>query len=323
MDAAEGGTSPAADAREARGREEFNRGKAFYVAGNHADALTAFRASIEAYPSATAYLLAARCLRAMGRLGEAVVEYEHAVILGGTHASENAEYAKTSQVAADELAELARKVARVRLHVTPADAHAAVRVAGRAIPDDARERAWPVTPGTVRVEAFAEGFAPFETELVVRAGDEVPVEINLSRAPGEAGGAPVPSDTTPAAIVADGIDADASPGRPPWGAFAWASVGLAAVGAAAFTAFYILADGQRDDYRAACVVAPCSDAKQRDLSSTGTTYQTLTNIGLAVGIAGAALALTFFLLDMDADEARAHEASLVPEVDGAGVRWRF
>lgn len=314
---------PTAPTNLSKGEEEsrlaFNRGKGFYASRNFEDALTAFRAAVASYPSPNAQLLAARCLRELGRLGEAVLAYEDAVVLAGTQAAERPEYAQARDAAAAELAELAQRVGRVRVEVLPADVHATVRMNGAALPDANGVRAWPAAPGPVTVEVSAPGYVTARRDVTVSAATEVRVAVTLEKP------ADPRVDVGNEAISPAESPSDTDGGVGTAGVLAWTSVAVAAVGTAGFVLFYLLADGQQDDYRAACVDQPCTDGAHADLASTGETYQTLTNVSLVTGLVGLAAAAVFFIVDGGDDPSSEHATGVRARVTGssAQLEWRF
>lgn len=295
---------------------DFNRGKAFYAAQNFEDALAAFRASVATYPSPTAQLLVARCLRELGRLGEAVLAYEDAVVLAGTRAALSEEYAQARGAAESELGELAARVGRLRIELVPADVKAEVRVGGLVLPAAASSRAWPVTPGSVVVTASAPGLVAATQTVTVRAAEEARARIEFTAAAGSTR----PQDGAPSTA---GPTVDEGGGA--YDVLAWTSAGIAVLGAGAFVLFYALAQGQQDDYDSACVKSACTDSEQSSLASTGQTYETLTNVGLAAGLVGVVAASVFFVLSAtdDASNVGANDPTVRVTTRGMELSWEF
>lgn len=272
-------------------QQRFTRGTALYDARDYPRALEEFRASIELYGSPNTRLYLARTLRELGRLDEAVPEFERAVREAGDRARIDPRYAQTRDAAQAELLQVEPRVGRLTLTIPDVPAGASIRVNQRAVPVAALGIAMPVMPGAVTITIDAPGFEPEERRTEVAAGREATVGVVLRRsapAEGTAEVVPIPRPAAPPAMAP-------SPRRGPPRSLAWIGAGVGVVGFAGFAAFYALASGRYDDLGARCAAGGCATIAQSDVDE-GRTFQALTNVSLGLGIAGAAAAVTLFAL---------------------------
>ncbi|MCA9603668.1 MAG: hypothetical protein KC417_16665 [Myxococcales bacterium] len=291
---------------------------AFYSARNFEDALNEFRASVTAYPSPNAQLAVARCLRDMGRLPEAVLEYEKAVVLASERIAEQPNYRQARDAAQEELRLVASSVGRVRIVLDPRPSDLEMTLNGEPLPAAALDRAWPVLPGRFELLVRANGYREGRVVAEVRAGAEAPAVVALVPEHGEV------APTVPVDPAADGgaPEDEVTPGGSATLEYlAWGATGLAAASAVVFVISYVLASGKQDDFTKSCIDAVCPASRRDDLRSTGNTYESMTNISFGVGLVSVAAAVTFFLLDWaDATPGDA-ELSARPGDIGLGVRF--
>lgn len=270
-------------------QQRFTRGTALYEARDYAHALEEFQASVALFGSPNTRLYLARCLRELGRVDEAVPEFERAVREASDRALTDPRYRQTRDAAQAELSQAEARVGRLTLTIPDAPAAASVRVNGRVIPVAALGIAIPVMPGAVTVLFEAPGYEREERNTEVAVGREATVGIALRRLPEPEVVTPVAVTTAPAVVVVPPVR------RGPPRSLGWIGVGIGAVGFAGFAGFYVLASGHFDDLGQRCAVAPCPSVSQGEVDD-GRTYQLLTNVSLGVGIAGAAAAVTLFLV---------------------------
>jgi tetratricopeptide (TPR) repeat protein len=317
-------------------RAQFRRGTELFNARNYAEALEAFRASMAAYASPNARLYVARCLAEMGRLGEAVEQYERAAGEANDRAFSDPRYLAARDAAREELRELSPRVGRltVRAQGAPPPPGARLRVAGRELPPTALGVALPVSPGAVEVSLEAPGCAPSRAIVTVARGRQAEARLGLrcgdARAPstaatppeGAAGnGARAPGGVGRGGANGGDLSRTANPARALRTA-GWAS--LAAGGAAFATAavFALLADALYRDIRSRC--PPDCRTSDLDAANVGEAYQTVTNVSLALGAAGVAAAAIFLFLPVRGERdatTRASRASV--RLLGTGLAVAF
>jgi hypothetical protein len=282
----------AAQDNTAFAQQRFTRGSALYDAHDYAHALDEFRASIELYGSPNTRLYLARCLRELGRLDEAVPEFERAMREAGDRARLDPRYVQTRDAAQAELLPVEARVGRLTLTIPEVPEGAVIRVNHRTVPVAALGIAMPVMPGAVTITIEASGYEPEERRTDVAAGREATVGVVLRRRPQSEGVTEVGALRRPDGVV--------RPRGGPRRSLAWIGVGVGATGLAAFAGFYVLANSRYDDLAARCAAGGCATIAQSDVDG-GRTYQVLTNVALGIGIAGAAAAVTLFVVGRPAE----------------------
>jgi hypothetical protein len=263
-------------------RARFKTAKDLHDKGDSAGALPLFRAI--AGPNARLY--AARCLIELKQLPEAYEELSATIREASARAGTEARYATTRDAASTERTALAARIGLVVIAVTERPAGLEVKIAGRPVPADRLGEAVPVAPGPVLVEASAPNRLPFERRLAVGAGASEMLAISL---PPISAGAPLAASpiATPVAT------------KPQGGGLRTAGIVVAGVGVAGMATFAVtglLAGSKYDEVYKACGGARCVDPKYSDQISTGKTFDTVANIGLAAGIAGIAGGTLMILL---------------------------
>jgi hypothetical protein len=209
----------------------------------------------------------------------------------GDRARLDPRYAQTRDAAQAELLPVEARVGRLTLTVPDVPDGATVRVNQRAVPVAALGIAMPVMPGVVRITIEASGYEPEERSTEVAAGREATVGVVLRRRPQSEGMTEVGSLRRPESPPAR---------RGPRRSLAWIGVGVGAAGFAGFAAFYALASGRDDDLAARCPAGGCAGIDPAEVDG-GRTYQLLTNVSLGLGIAGAAAAVTLFVIGRPAE----------------------
>jgi tetratricopeptide (TPR) repeat protein len=279
-------------------RQRFQRGLALYDSGAYADALPEFQGSVSLYASPNSELYVARCLRALGRLPEAVTHYERTIGLAGDRAATDPRYQDTRQAAAQELRALEPQIARLRLDVAGLPRGTRVLVADREIPPGAWGLLVPVAPGAVEVRAELPGGAVEKRDTTAPAGTTVAVDLRPHALP-------VP----------------AAPPRSSWpGHRAWmaASLVTGAAGFVSFATFYLLAARQHAALEDRCRPLPCPPGEQGAIDR-GRLYQGLANGSLVVGLVGASAAAALWALS----PRERPPLSLAIGRDGVAVFGRF
>ena len=271
-------------------QQRFTRGTTLYDARDFPHALEEFRASIELYGSPNTRLYLARCLRELGRLDEAVPEFERAMREAGDRAQLDPRYAQTRDAAQLELLQVEPRVGRLTLTIPGVPDGASIRVNQRTVPVAALGIAIPVMPGPVTITIEAAGFEAEQRHTEVAAGREATVGVVLRRRAQAEGFTEVSTLRRPDVALRP-----TTPGSGPRRSLGWIGVGVGVVGFAGFVGFYALASGRYDDLGARCTAGGCSTITPSDVDG-GRTYQVLTNVSLGVGIAGAAAAVTLFAL---------------------------
>lgn len=283
----------AEDAAEAK--RLFGEGSAAFLAKRYAEALVGLRASYKLVPSPNSGLLIARCLRELNRRVEAVAMFQTVATDARRRAEAgDARYSQTADVATSEAATLRATLGTVRVRVVRPSPGSLVIVDGAASPATETDLVLLHTPGEVAVRFKPRAGAEQSQRATLTAGNEVRMEFTAppespnsspqTPPPGEGGGAGVPAITRsepaawtlPAALV---------------------STGVAIAGAGVFIGFGLSSESKYDDLEKRCQsTAGCGGTADREAADAGKRDQTIANVGLAVGITGAAAAMTFLLV---------------------------
>lgn len=158
--------------------QHFLRGRALYDSLDSRAALSEFREAAALVPSPNARLYVARCLRDLGRLDEAVVEYEQTIVDASEQARVFEGYDETRAAAQQEVRALEPRVGRLTVRVGPVRP-SALRIGARVLPGAAAGISLPVLPGDVRVGVDAPAYRSASRYAHVAAGQVVTLDVAL------------------------------------------------------------------------------------------------------------------------------------------------
>jgi hypothetical protein len=208
------------------------------------------------------------------------------------------------------LADAKPKIAKLKIAVAaPPDAQLVVKVDGERVPVANLNTNRPMDPGAHVVEASAPGFKLASAKVKLAEGGVDSVALTLEIDPDAPKAAPVGVPAT-AGPVAPAAEAGRS--RAP----AYVALGLGAVGLGVGTVFGILAIGKKNDLDSACNPSKVCGKAQQDTIDSGTTFATVSTVGLGVGIVGVGVG-TYLLLTSGPSSASARTSPTAPR---AGVR---
>ena len=271
------------------GREQaearFMRGVELAEAGQWAEALVEFEASVTAMPTAPGLLNVGLCLRRLSRNLEAQLTFERFMTEFGSTADE-----LDRQDVETQLGDLRALLGRVSVRVDAAGAE--VEVGGRAIGSGPFDRSVPVEPGEVVVVARLDGRDPVEQIVQVAAGQSASVVLEFPADVGVVEPPPPPGGDD----VEDGGGVD-----PVW---FWTSVGITGAAAIAWGVTGGLALAANADY---------ADNPSRTAGEQSDGQALALGADICGAIAGAAAVATvvlIFFTDWDAES---------PDESGAGV----
>lgn len=268
----------------AAAQARFDRGRELFLARNFAGALEEFRAANELVGSPNTRLYLARCLRELGRLADAFVEFQRAAAEAADRATQEPRYASTRDNARAEGNALQARLGRLTLRVSSPPENLTITVNTHAVARPAWGLATPVDPGSLAVVASAPGFTEFRRTFTVAEGEALEVPIVLTRAatPEPPARAIDPPPRLPPPL----------PLQPPETVEVRTTVGggariaggvLLGVGVGAVAAFAGLAaaaQGRYNELQMQCGAAGCSQAQ----ISSGVTLQTAGNAMLVTGL---------------------------------------
>ncbi len=268
-------SAPSSDAATAKAR--FDKGKTLYNAKNFADALVEFRASYSTYKSPNSHFFIANCLRDLGRLAEAHIEYDRVAAEARTAGEQ---YAGAVDAALAERDAITPKIVFVNITTPGSQTDSAVSVGGVDVTPDLMGKPIPVMPGSIEVRLSAPGKTTVTQNVTGAAGETKTVTIEF------------PPAETPGGEEQPGGGKKLTPMR--IGAIAAAGVGV--VGMILFAVEGSASNTSYDNLQAKCG-GPCPQSFAADIDK-GRTQQIVANVGLGVGIAGLAIGGTLFVLSM-------------------------
>jgi hypothetical protein len=296
-------------------QSRFARGRDLMSKKQYDQALVEFRASHDIVASPNTRLEIARCLRTAGRLVAAYAELGRTSIEAKELLGQDNRYQRAYDAAVQERKEIEPQLGFVTLTVQNATDDTKVVVDGEEIKRAAWNEPIPVTPASSEVVVTTPGHGPVKAAATVAAGQRQALTIDaLSGDAGEAP-APAPAEAAPAETPSSG------PSLRTW---AYVAGGVGVAGLATFGIFGVLAKSTYDDLNGACHGGPCPADKQGEIDS-GKTQQTVANVGLVVGLVGAAAGATLFVLSMpkSAPTTTASTTAFVVSPGWAGVRGQW
>lgn len=293
--------SPPRRPQEAAANASFNAAQKLYDQRKYADALILFRTAQEASDSPNAQLMVAHCLIELGALAEAYDELQATMRAAAALAQSSPKYARTRDTAATELSALERRIGRLVLVATDLGAGTAVTINGSAVPPERLGLPIAVVPGTKIVELTQPGATARRYEVMVLAGEMKTVKVRSSSA---VAAAPAP------APVGGGVRG---------AGFVVAGVGVVGVVVLAVTA--PLAQSKFSTLEQECGGVRCVDTKYGSVVDGGRTLDTLSTVGLVVGVTG--LVSGGLMIGLGGPKAAPARAALSVSPTGAQLRYEL
>jgi tetratricopeptide (TPR) repeat protein len=279
------GVDEATPAQQRAVRNKLSEGQKLLKAGKIEQAITAFEAAWAVVRDPEARLMLARCYQNQGELLKAHASYSEAVTSAEAATRVDARHRETLRAAQRELAELEGVLAKLTIRLRYAPTGTTVTVDGEAVPESKLAQALLLPPGQVNVVATTTDGREASKAVTLTAGQDAKLELAFERDEQEPVDLP-PTETSAAA-------APAPINRQRLGAFVAGGVGLA--GAAVFGVFGAMSNAKYEDLQDACENGICGPNEQDDIDA-GKRYQTIANVGLAVGIVGLGASAALFAL---------------------------
>jgi hypothetical protein len=311
--------SDATPVQREEAQTHFGRGRDLYAAKRFDEAAAEFERSYAIVASPNALFFLARCDRERGKLVAAYAELGRTAAEAREHAADDPRYAKTAQAASEERDAIAPQLGFVTVTVTGGSADTTVTVAGAKFPRAALGEPVPVMPGGTEVVVETPGKAPLRRSVVLAAGEKKAVGFDA--------GTVDLATREPASVPSAAGQGLAQPGpeAPPRhsGLRTWSyvSAGVAVAGIATFAVAGSLSNSAYSDLKTQCGgPCPAGDASNRDEINRGKMEQTLANVGLVVGLVGAAAAVTLFVVSVPT---RSDKVAAVVGPTWVGLRGDF
>jgi hypothetical protein len=270
-----------ASAPDDAAKTKFAAAVKLYTAAQPDQALILFRELVDATGSPNARLYVGLCLEQQGHIVQAYEELTRTA--KDASLRPDAKYDRTREAALAEMAVLDARIGKLVLTVAETPADVAVSVDGRRL--DEREVGVQIVlePGTHHVEAAAPGRPPTVRDVRLDGGETRTVTLGFGDG---------------RATRAGGDDAvSVSPLR----VAGYAVAGAAVAGLAMFAVGGLLAQSKYDALQDACGTRPCSDERLQNQIDAGKSAETVANVGLAIGLGGAALSAALLVISMKRD----------------------
>jgi hypothetical protein len=288
---------PVEDASEAQWRgaqKTFLAADELFDAKRYEEAISAYRASWEIVASPNTRLQVARCLRELGRVGEAYEELEGALADAERAAAKEQKYARAAVAARSELGALRSQVALVIVRVESVPEGTVFTVGERRVQLADFARPVAAAAGKIQVVARMPGRGAVVRTLTVAGGGEGSVALDLSEEKlGTASPTPAAEPPTVSSSASGGATMTQSTSLRP---YAFIAGGVGVVGLAGFAVFGAMNNSKFSGLEDRCNAGNCPADSQSDINE-GRRLQTFANIGLAVGVVGLGTSATLFLLD--------------------------
>ena len=315
---------PSASER-ASARSLAQEGYAALTVKYYAVAEDRFRRADELVHAPTLVLDRARALVGLGRFGDAYTAYQ-GVIAEEIPAKAPPVWKRAKKTAEQEVEAIRPRVAWLSIRVTgPSEPH--VEIDGQLLPTSSLGQRLPSNPGERVIELRAEGFISKQVKQQLAEGAEVDLVLELLPEPKPA---PVVVVVPPPAPDPAKQETERRGQRNR--TLSYVAFGVAGVGLAVGATTGILWLKTRSDIKDACGSLSCEastdseESRYAEQQQRYDTYGTLSAIGFAVGVAGAATGITLILLEpkTKADE-KAKVSHVTPYFAGTslGLRGAF
>jgi hypothetical protein len=273
----------ATPAQQRSAEKKRTEGQKLLKAGKVDQAIAAFEAAWAAVRHPEARLLLARCHQNQGELLKAHAAYSEAVSAAEAALRSDSQHGETLRAAQRELSELESVLAKLTIRLRYAPVGTSVTVDGEAVPESKVGQALLLPPGQVTVVATTADGREASKTVTLTAGQDAKLELAFARDEQE------PVEPAPGATSAP----SAPMKRQMIGAFVAGGVGLA--GVAVFGVLGSMSNAKYEDLQDACKNERCDPSAQDDIDA-GKRYQTIANVGLAVGIVGLGASAALFAL---------------------------
>lgn len=316
-----GSAAPPTAAAKAEAQRLYVEGKALRDQGKTAEALDRFRRGHDLAPTPVTRLELARTLVAVGRLIEAHRLADAVAALPVTP-TETGKGRKAREEAAALAGDLAARIPRVTLTVTPAGTDAAVTLDGHPVSKELLGGEQDVDPGE-HVAVARIGERAVERRFTARERETVAVELALPEPPPPpppvaVTPVPVPApagDPQPVALAPRSVVHEEDEGLTPAVPIAFTIAGVALATGITTGAIALVQAGDLKDGR--CPGGQCPPGDAQDLLSTHEAVATTSTIAFALAGAAAAVGVVVLVIDVADDE----PAASPRPAGGVRLRW--
>jgi hypothetical protein len=217
-----------------------------------------------------------------------------------------AKYLATQEAAQVELAKLNLRLASLTISFVELPPEFVVRLDGEIVDPALLGSPLVVAPGLHHVEAEAKEATPISRDVPLDAGEFKAIALQFEKTIEQDVAQPLPATAQPS--VAQRTDAGSR-----WTRMGLVAAGLGVVGLGTFVVAGMQARSTYNKLQTECP-SGCSDAAHRNDAGKGSTYQTVANVGLALGIAGSLTGATLVYLGVAKSKAAAPSIEVSSEL---------
>jgi hypothetical protein len=281
----------ATPAQHKAAKKKLAEGQKLFKAGKLEQAIQAFEAAWAIVHEPEARLMLARSHQNQGELLKAHAAYSEAVTEAEAAAREDTSHRETQRLAQKELSDLEGVLAKLTIQLRHAPPGTSVTIDGEAVPASKLGEAILMQPGQVSVVATTSDGREASRTLTLTAGQNAKVDLAFTRdSEASLDVGTEPSDTSEPAPA---TSASSPTNFKKVGA--WVAGGVGVLGVAAFGVFGSMSNAKYEDLQDSCPNDRCGADQQDDIDA-GKRYQTIANVGLAVGIVGIGASTALFVL---------------------------
>lgn len=313
---------PSASER-ATARSLAQEGYAALTNKDYAAAEDRFRRADELVHAPTLVVDRARALVGLGRFGDAYTAFQ-SVIAEEVPAKAPAVWKKARKTAEQEIETVRPHVAWLTLRVT-GPSEPLVELDGQLLPTSSLGRRLPANPGGRVITASADGFVSKQVKQTLAEGAEVALVLELQPEP-----KPAPVVVIAPRPAPNPAEQETERRGQRNRTLSYVAFGVSGVGLAVGVTTGILWLKARSDIKSSCGSLSCEASTESEASryedqqQRYNTFGTLSAIGFAVGVAGAATGITLILLEPKTND-KATVTHVAPYFAGTslGVRGAF
>jgi tetratricopeptide (TPR) repeat protein len=305
--------------------QTYRAGDRLYEAGEYEQAIGAFRASHDIVASPNSSLMIARALREIGRLREAHAAFAAALGEADAAAARSPKkYGRTLKAIQKEFDELNGVLGLLKVELVGAPSGTQVAIDGEVIAEASLKNSIIVAPGTLEVTATDPSGKTLAEQVTVSAGGEASVRLQFAEEATAKSQREEPIEIDPFAKDRE-APRDVAPQKGSSSLKTWGFVagGVGVAGLATFGVFGMLSSSRFSDLEESCIDDHCPPDRSSDIDQ-GQMFQTIANIGLAVGVVGVGTGITLLLLSPSSSEnAQATSPRVRIGVGSVDIQGRF
>jgi len=275
----------------------YERGMTELDKGNAEKALSLFSESYGAVASPNSHLMVVQTLVQLERWESAYVEVEVTVTEADEAAQGDAKYASTAEEARKVRTQILQHVGLLKIGIGEGVDGDLLRISGRELPtsDISRPVVVPAGPGEILVIDHA-GQVVHRQSYQLAAGATTDVLLAKTSSP-----------VSPPADESEGTNVAVDSSKFDRRTWAYVAGGVGAAGLVSFGVFGLMSNAAYSDLESGCSGTSCP-SNLRGTRDDGSTYQTLANVSLGVGLVGLGVGAWLYLTSSPSERPPATES---------------